>query len=200
MHNSLRLLIGLSKWILVCCVSENRCPVRWLVGRHMPSTVCLYHVWHFTYLICNSFHKWLLSEMIWFVLCTRRSLRHHGNFTFWVYNSQFWFIGQKQTSYSTEKHCGDTEYCGIFVWHSKLYVGACAHTTAVNQVRLPVSEHVFAEVPSATITCLHWWKENLLDFYRKQACVLKVNERFVVDRVFLFFSGQIIKSRKEKSV
>lgn len=43
-----------------------------------------------------------------------------------------------------------------------------------------LSEHVFAETLSATITCLHCGRENVLGFYRKQACVLEDTERFVI--------------------
>lgn len=32
----------------------------------------------------------------------------HGTHKNYVYKSKFWFMGQRKTTYSTEKHCGDT--------------------------------------------------------------------------------------------
>lgn len=58
-----------------------------------------------------------------------------------------------------------------------------------------MSEHVFAEALSATITCLHCGKASLLGSYRKRAGVHKDAERFVIVESFL--RSQMIERRED---
>lgn len=96
----------------------------------------------------------------------------------WSNNSPIYFMGQTQTKYSTEKHCGDTKNIVAYLCdvQGRKLVPARTPPLSIMSVGL----HVFAEATSATITCLYWWKENWSSFSGKLFCVLEDTERFAI--------------------